>query len=241
MTDATGPSGLHGNARTYAVSFSGGKDSVLALDRAARRGLAVAGLFTIYDEASRRLRFHGVRRELIESQAESLGIPLVIRATGRVDGGDYEKIFLECLEELRSRGIAGVVFGNIHLRNVRRWCESRTTRFGFEHVEPLWGEDPLALAHESVTRGYRARIVSLMTDRVPVAWLGSYLDEVLPEMEQMDIDPCGENGEYHTFVESGPMFKRALDCTPGIRVETESHALLDLKLASFAGEVPSRP
>ena len=157
----------------YALSWSGGKDSTLALDRARRAGLDVACLFNIYEGSSGRVRFHGVRAELIAAQASALGLPLVAAHT---HPDDYETVFLRLLDQFRSEGIGGVMFGNIHLADIRAWYEERTTSRGFAHTEPLWGEAPGDLIREFVARGYLARIVSIDLARARPESLGAPLD-----------------------------------------------------------------
>lgn len=213
----------------YALSFSGGKDSTLALDRARRDGLDVASLFNIFEGVSGRVRFHGTRAPLIAAQAASLGIPLV---QDRTHPDDYEVVFLRVLDRLRDEGIGGIIFGNIHLADIRAWYEERVTTRGFQHVEPLWltpGED---LLREFVDRGYTSRLVSIDLTRTPPDWLGrivntSFIDDVLAHPT---IDPCGEGGEYHTFVENGPLFRTPIETIIGPTVEMEGHALLEQQL-----------
>lgn len=213
---------------TYALSWSGGKDSALALDRATRQGLIVKYLLNIYEGSTNRVRFHGVRRELIEAQATPLGLELV---HGSTHPDDFEKVFLSVLRELKERGVQGIVFGNIHLADVRGWYEERTTGLGFRHVEPLWGESPGALVREFVRRGYRARVVSVDLKQGRVEWLGREItDALIEEFERAGADPCGEKGEYHTFVFDGPLFTHPVEIREVGRLEMEGHALLDLEL-----------
>jgi uncharacterized protein (TIGR00290 family) len=214
----------------YALSFSGGKDSMLALDRAVRQGLNVASLFNIFEGSSGRVRFHGVRAELIQRQARSLGFPLVQDAT---HPDDYETVLLRVFDRLRGEGIGGIIFGNIHLADIRGWYEERTRAHGFEHVEPLWGEPGIDLAREVMDRGYRARLVSIDLARTPRAWLGRELDAgLLADLAgRPEIDPCGERGEYHTFVWDGPLFAAPIAVEIGPPIEMEGHALLELKEA----------
>jgi diphthine-ammonia ligase len=218
---------MENGSTRYALSFSGGKDSTLALDRALRQGLNVARLFNIYEGVSGRVRFHGIRAPLIAAQAESIGIPLVQDST---HPDDYETVFLRTLDRLRDQGIGGIVFGNIHLADIRAWYEERVTGRGLEHVEPLWGEPGLALAHEVVDRGYLARLVSIDLARTPESWLGRVLDRGLLEeiAAHPEIDPCGERGEFHTFVESGPIFKQPIGIRLAPHVEMEGHRLIEV-------------
>src|SRR5579863_3050431 len=137
------------NQPQYAVSFSGGKDSMLALDRALRSGLRVARLVTLYDEASERVRFHGVPVAVMLAQAEALGLPISLYPT---TPASFESVFLRVLHELRDEGVAGVIFGNIHLADVRAWYEEGVRAAGQEHIEPRWGEPPGELVREVIGR-----------------------------------------------------------------------------------------
>ena len=200
---------------------------MLALDRAGRQGLDVSYLFNIYEGISGRVRFHGIRAELIAAQAESIGIPLV-QDFNHPDA--YETVFLRILNRLHDEGIGGIIFGNIHLADIRAWYEERVTGLGLRHVEPLWGEPGLQLAREVIDRGYIARVVSVDLARTPEAWLGRILDGRLLEeiAARPEIDPCGEQGEFHTFVEDGPLFREPIAIHPGPRVEMEGHGLIEM-------------
>jgi diphthine-ammonia ligase len=120
----------------YALFWSGGKDSLLALDRGRRFGLDIQALVNLYEGNSGRVRFHGVRKELIAEQANALGLELL---QGKTHPENFEEAFLLVLQELKERGFDGIVFGNIHLADSRAWYEQRTTTHGFQHIEPLWG------------------------------------------------------------------------------------------------------
>jgi uncharacterized protein (TIGR00290 family) len=202
---------------------------MLALDRAVRAGYDVAYLFNIYEGSSGRVRFHGIRAALIAAQAAAIGIALLQDHT---HPDDYEAVFLRLLERLQAEGVGGIIFGNIHLADIRAWYEKRVTARGLEHVEPLSGEPPVTLVREVVDRGYRPRLVSVDLARTPEAWLGRVLDRAL--LDEMaahpEIDVCGERGEYHTFVEAGPLLRRSLNLAWGERVEMEGHALIDVTL-----------
>jgi uncharacterized protein (TIGR00290 family) len=214
---------------TYALSWSGGKDSTLALDRAVRDGLRVGYLFNIFDGASGRIRFHGVRSELIAAQAEALGLELIQRAAGE---DDFEDVFLAIVAELTELGVRGALFGNIHLADVRAWYEERTTDVGLEHLEPLWGDPPEELIREFATRGYRGVVVSVDLSRSEEEWLGREIDEgfISEVVAAPGVDACGEHGEFHSFVYDGPLFRRVLPIRRGALFEAESHRLLDLTL-----------
>lgn len=211
----------------WAVASSGGKDSTLALDRAVREGHDVRYLFNLVHQATNRVRFHGVRADLIGRQARALRLTLHQRANR---ASDFEQVFLTGLDDLVEEGVGGIVFGNIHLADVRAWYEERTRAKGLEHVEPLWQETPERLVREFVDRGYRARITSIDLSRAQREWLGREIDgELLEEfLASPDIDVAGEQGEYHSFVFDGPLFDAPVACWTGGVHEEEGHAMIDL-------------
>ncbi|MGH7554623.1 MAG: diphthine--ammonia ligase [Longimicrobiales bacterium] len=211
----------------YGLCWSGGKDSTLALDRALRNGLRVRHLFNLFDAETGRVAFHGVRAELIRRQAEHLGLGILQLAT---PPGEFEFTFVQGLERLRMLGVTGIIFGNIHLTDVRSWFEERTRRIGFEHVEPLWGEDPRTLVAEVLDRGYRTTLVSVHLERGRREWLGRELTPALAAeiATTPGVDPAGECGEYHSYVFDGPLFAEPVPVRTGEIVEFKGHALVDL-------------
>ena len=219
---------MPGQPTSCALSFSGGKDSMLALDRALRRGWPVTHLVNLYDEASERVRFHGVHKTLIQAQADALGIPLLSKPTRPET---FEQVFLQALGDLRLRGVDAIIFGNIHLADVRAWYEERTTGHHLLHLEPLWGEPVEMLALEVIQRGYHAVLTSVELTRARATWLGQPLSEaLLAEFAAAGIDLCGERGEYHTFVSNGPLFRAPVPIRLGEQVSMPGYALIDLLL-----------
>lgn len=212
----------------YALSWSGGKDSTLALDSAQRAGLEIACLFTIYEGSSDRVRFHGVSTALMEAQAAALGLPLVLAHTGPED---YEAVLLRLLDAFRAAGLAGVILGNIHLADIRAWYDERIRAAGLEHRDPLWGRAPADVVHDFIARGYRGRIVSVNLERGRPDWLGQEFSQtLLTDFIAAGIDPCGEFGEYHSFTIDGPLFRHPVPVRDGERYEIEGHQILDLVL-----------
>jgi len=211
----------------YALMSAGGKDSVLALDRVRRIGIDVKYLANIYDGSSKRVRSNGVPHTLIEQQAHHLGLEPIL---DHIKPDDFEAAFERSLQKLKDLGVSGVICGNIHLEQVRVWYGDRLKAAGLEHLEPLWGEPPIELAWEVVERGYQALVVSVDLRRPAAPFLGRELDaDLVTELGCTDdLDPCGEHGEYYTFVYDGPAFSRAVDFNRGMRSEVEGYAFIDL-------------
>lgn len=217
-------------APTCAVFFSGGKDSMLALDRATRSGFRVARLVTLYDGATARVRFHGVPITLMQAQADALGIPMLLHPT---TPADFEQVFLQTLDELRAQGISAAVFGDIHLADVRDWYEARVRNAGLDHVEPLWDEDPTTLVRETLSRGYQSVLTCIEEATADPAWLGQTITgQLLDDFARQGIDPCGERGEYHTFVVDGPLFRRSLSIQLGTVRSAQGFRQVDIQLTT---------
>jgi uncharacterized protein (TIGR00290 family) len=206
---------------------SGGKDCTLAFDRARRDELDVRWLASIYEGNTGRVRFHGLRQELLIAQADALALRPVLRHT---HPEDFEPVFLRLLAELRDLGCTGCLFGNVHLADVRGWYEERVTAAGLAHREPLWGEPGMELVYEFVERGYRALVISVDPLRPAAPWLGRELDaDLLTEIGiTEDLDPSGERGEYHTFAWDGPLFRRPVTFEHGATLERDGHQFIDL-------------
>jgi uncharacterized protein (TIGR00290 family) len=185
--------------------WSGGKDSALALTRARAHGLEVGALLNFIDRGSGRVRFHATRGGLIASQAAAAGVPLRQYATS---WEEFEPTLGAALEQLRADGFSGVIFGDIHLADVRAWYEERVRGAGLEHVEPIWGERPDALLREFVAGGGRAVITCCELGKLDERWLGRVIDaRFVADVADAGIDVCGENGEYHSFAYAGPAFR----------------------------------
>ena len=206
--------------------WSGGKDSALALWRARRSGLQVDWLVTVYDRVTERVRFHATPIEAIARQAEAAGVPLVRVPT---DWETFDASLRDTFVALVRNGCRGVVFGDIHLADVRAWYEERTRAAGLEHVEPLWGEAPAALLGEFVAIGGRAVVTCIETTKLDGAWLGRVIDAgFVGDVARTGIDPCGENGEYHSFAYAGPFFRRPVGWRAGARRSDGRFAQLDI-------------
>jgi uncharacterized protein (TIGR00290 family) len=210
----------------YAVMWSGGKDSALALTRCRASGLDIGALLNFVDAASRRVRFHATRADLIAAQAAAAGIPLRQYATS---WSEFDGAFTSALDALRTEGFAGVIFGDIHLADVRAWYEERVRATGLEHVEPIWAGEPADLLREFVTAGGRAVITCCETAKLDEAWLGRTIDErFVTDIASAGIDLCGENGEYHSFAFAGPAFREPVAWRAGERRTEGGFVQLDL-------------
>ncbi len=210
----------------YALMWSGGKDSALALDRALRAGIEVARLITLYDSATRRVRFHATRVEMLKAQAAAIGIRLRAIPT---TWAEMEANLRKELSSLREEGFTGVVFGDIHLADVRAWYEERVTAAGLQHLEPIWGEPPDILLGEFIASGGQAVITCVDLAKLDEAWLGRLIDErFAKEIATTGADACGENGEYHSFAFAGPAFNKPVAWTAGVRRHDSGFAQLDL-------------
>lgn len=215
---------------SFLVSWSGGKDSALALARA-RQSLGEEGLLlTMFTEGGERSRAHGLARSVLAAQARALGLPLV---TGAASWDDYTPVFVRTLTELRERqGITTAVFGDIDLQAHRDWCLRACAEAGVDCLHPLWGEPREALVHEALARGIEATVVAVRADVLAPDLLGRRLDaSLLAEFAAAGIDLAGEQGEYHTVVTGGPGFAAPLALVPGERVLRDGYWFLDLALA----------
>jgi diphthine-ammonia ligase len=210
----------------YALMWSGGKDSALALYRARRSGLDVARLVSFYDSATARVRFHATRVEMLEAQAKAIGIELKTIPT---TWPEMDAHLNQQLATLHDEGFAGVVFGDIHLADVREWYEKRVRAAGLEHVEPIWGEPPRALLGEFVAAGGQAVVTCVELAKLDQSWLGRITDvSFAADIEKNGVDACGENGEYHSFAFAGPVFEKPVSWAAGEVRREAGFAQLDL-------------
>ena len=208
-----------------AISWSGGKDSLAAL-AAVRGRLEVVTALTMFDEAGERSRSHGLRRTLVEAQADRLGLQSVI---ARCTWATYDAAFRDALIALAAQEITHVVFGDLVFPEHRAWAEARCAEAGVAAVEPLWGTPTSDLFDAFAASGARALLVTVREPWLDESWLGRPLDAGMKQtFTQRGIDPCGENGEYHTAVVDSPLFSRPISVAHGIRVRQGECIALDL-------------
>jgi uncharacterized protein (TIGR00290 family) len=199
------------------LSWSGGKDSALALSELRRAGTyEVVGLLTTVTREYDRVSIHGVRRTLLEAQAQATGLPLtVVEISAGAPNGEYEARMGEALERFREEGVRTVAFGDLFLEEIRRYREERLAPVGMKAVFPLWGRDTGELAREFVERGFRAVLACVDSQQLDGAFAGRVFDARLLAELPLSVDPCGENGEFHTFVHAGPILSRPITIRPG--------------------------
>jgi len=210
-----------------AVSWSGGKDSYLAFNRASQQ-FEVAALITMFTEDGTRSRSHGLRPEVLQKQASLLQMEVL---QGRGSWKTYEVEFKKLLNELRDRQFSHVVFGDIFLDDHKHWVDRVCRESGLTAVEPLWEQPTSELLMEFLSLQGEARIVATKAALLDESWLGRLLaPELLSEFERLGIDPCGEYGEYHTLVTSSPMFTAPLQISDAGHHFHDGYWMLDLAL-----------
>lgn len=215
---------------SVALSWSGGKDSVLAL-RALRDeyGLNPRVLVTTVTSSYDRISMHGVRRSLLASQADALRLPLLeVGIPPRCANTVYEERWLDAFASGGLAGIDEMAFGDLFLEDVRSYREALLARAGRRGLFPLWGRDTARLAREFVAAGFRAVLVCVDPKQLNGSFAGREYDESLLADLPARVDPCGERGEFHTFVYAGPGFAETIDCEVGEIVERDGFVFSDL-------------
>jgi uncharacterized protein (TIGR00290 family) len=213
---------------TLALSWSGGKDSALALQALRAQGAEPAVLLTTVTEGYERISMHGVRRTLLGAQARAAGLPLVEIRIPPVCGNDvYEERMSEAFAG-PLRGVDAVAFGDLFLEDVRGYREERLAGIERKALFPLWGRDTAALARAFVADGFEARLACVDPRALDASFAGRAYDVRLLDELPEGVDPCGENGEFHTFVHAGPVFDHGLDVEPGEIVERDGFVFCDL-------------
>jgi uncharacterized protein (TIGR00290 family) len=204
------------NDTPVALSWSSGKDCALALAELCAAGVPIATLLTTVTTEYDRVSMHGTRRALLEAQAASLGLPLeVVELSPKSSNEEYEARMGEALARLRERGIETVAFGDLLLEDVRAYREAQLARAGMRALFPLWGRDTTRTAREIIARGFRAVLTCVDGEVLDERFAGRDYDARLLAELPAGVDPCGENGEFHTFVHDGPGFRSPVRFTRG--------------------------
>jgi uncharacterized protein (TIGR00290 family) len=214
------------------VSWSSGKDSAWSLLTLQRNpDYKVAGLLTTLNAAFDRVAMHSTRRELLEAQAAAAGLPLqVVPLPWPCSNAHYEEAMRNACDAAIASGIRAIPFGDLYLEDVRRYREDHLRNTSLTPVFPVWGRDTRALLHEMIAAGVKTRIVCIDPKKLPREFAGRDLDEDLLRDLPPNIDPCGENGEFHTCVYDGPMFRYPIPIESGEVVERDGFVFADVRL-----------
>ena len=214
---------------SLALSWSGGKDSALTLWTLRRKQCEPQALITTVTETYDRISMHGVRRELLARQADALATPLVEVAIPPTCSDDvYEQRMGQAFAGTRLSRVDTVAFGDLFLEDVRAYREERLAEAGRCTLFPLWGRDTTELANEFIDNGFEAILVCVDPRALDQSFAGRTYDKRLLADLPPSVDPCGENGEFHTFVHAGPVFSEPIVCTRGDVVEREGFVFCDL-------------
>jgi uncharacterized protein (TIGR00290 family) len=221
------------------VAWSSGKDSAWALHEVRQAGdVEVVGLLTTVTAEFARVSMHAVRETLLDRQAEALGLPCYkIRIPWPCPNERYESEMGRALAEARTRGVSQVVFGDLFLADVRAYREAKMAGSGIHPLFPLWGRNTTDLARDMLSHGLKATLTCVDPRQLDRSFAGREFDEALLATLPAGVDPCGEKGEFHTFVSAGPMFREPLDVVVGEVVEREGFVFADV-LPALARPTP---
>ena len=217
-------------AKKMWLSWSSGKDSAWALHVLRQRpDYEVTGLFCTVNRDFQRVAMHAVRVALLKRQAEAVGLPVrVIPIPNPCTNADYEAVMSDFVSESRQQGIEYFAFGDLYLEDIRRYREDRLAGTGITPIFPLWNRPTKALSRDMVNGGLRARITCIDPACLSPEFAGREYDESFLDRIPETVDPCGENGEFHTFAFDGPMFDRAVDVEVGETVSRDGFVFTDL-------------
>jgi diphthine-ammonia ligase len=213
------------NGFDFFCSWSGGKDSCLALYRMQQSGHTCNSLFTRINENGTHSRSHNLNIATLNAQATALGLTIHV---GNATWNAYEKEFIQMVTLFKNRGLQHGVFGDIDLEPHKQWVERVCGEAGVTPHEPLWKGNRRSLVREFIEAGFKARIVVVNTKLMPKRFLGRDITmEIAEELETVNVDACGENGEYHSFAYAGPLFSKTLKLTNEGQSEHDGYAFLN--------------
>jgi len=215
------------------LCWSSGKDSAWALHVARQENdVEIVGLLTTLTDPYRRVSMHGVREELLAAQAEAAGLPLHrVWIPASCPGGAYDQAMARATEEAKAEGVTRMIFGDLFLEDVRDYRRQRLATSGIEPLFPLWKRPTAELAEEMISAGLVAHLTCVDPAKVPRELAGALFDRDLLARLPEGVDPCAENGEFHTCVSAGPMFTHPIPVEVGRRVERDGLVFADLALA----------
>ena len=215
------------------IAWSSGKDSAWALHEVRRAGeFDIVGALTTVTGAFSRVSIHGLREELLRAQLDACGLPAtIVRIPYPCPNEVYEREMAAAMAQAKSQGVTHVVFGDLFLEEVRTYREQRLEPIGMAPVFPLWHRPTAELARDMLAAGVEARLACVDLKKLPKAFAGRRFDADLIAALPVGVDPCGENGEFHSFVSAGPMLSRTVAVTVGETVERDGFAYADLLAA----------
>lgn len=214
------------------VSWSGGKDSALALHRLLDdRNYRVRGLFSTISSASGRLPVHEVKKRFIRRQAKEAGLPLTEVVIPEGAGNEqYEEIMGREFSSLKKQGINTIAYADLLLEDIKSYRDELLSRYGMNGLYPLWKIDTLEAAHDFINIGFLAMVTTIDTKKLPAEMAGKPFDKKFIDSLPKDVDPSGENGEFHTFVHDGPIFNRSISVKGGDIFHTFSDQFAHVEL-----------
>ena len=216
--------------RKALMSWSSGKDSAWALHKLQQNPeIELVGLFCTVNKEFDRVAMHGVRVELLQKQAESIGLPLeIIEIPYPCSNAEYEKIMGQFVERVKNDNIEYFAFGDLFLEDVRNYREEKLKGSGIKPVFPIWGMPTDKLSREMISSGLRTVITCINPKQTPKEFVGKEFDEDFLDSLPGTIDPCGENGEFHSFVYDGPMFKDKIEIFVGDIIHRDDFVFADV-------------
>ena len=223
-------------AKKLLLSWSSGKDSAWALHLLRQNtGYEIVGLLTTLNSAFDRVAMHSTRRAILEAQAEVAGLPLIsVPLPWPCSNLEYEEIMRELCARAIAEGIQAVAFGDLFLEDIRAYRERQLQGTGLEPVFPLWQIPTHKLAREMIRTGLKAKLVCVDPKKLAPEFAGREFDEQLLADLPAEVDPCGENGEFHTCVYAGPMFANEIPVVTGERVERDGFCYCDVLPAELS-------
>lgn len=212
------------------LSWSSGKDSAWSLHVMRQRGdLKITALLTTVNRTHNRVAMHAVRESILDAQAAAAGLPLIkIPIPSPCPNEVYEQAMAEAMERARSEGVMHMIFGDLFLEDIRKYRKENLAKCGITPVFPLWGRDTRELARKMIAGGLRAFLTCIDPKKLDASFAGRAFDEKLLADLPPSVDPCGENGEFHTCVVAGPMFKQPVSVQRGEIVERDGFIFADL-------------
>lgn len=196
--------------------WSGGKDSSYALYKVLQEGIYdIKYLLSTFNGNHNRLSMHGVRTELIEAQAESISIPLLKAYVYEASNEEYERQMEKILLKVKSEGINTVLYGDIFLEDLREYREGKMASLAMQCVFPIWKTDTRWMLNDFIDKGFKTIVCCVNDGYLAAEWCGRMINESFAEQLPVGVDPCGENGEFHTFCFAGPLFKKPIPVTIG--------------------------